>query len=86
MASEGQGALVSAIGSAPTEDGISRLIRAAEAGGLLLRKPAPMRIRAIEALADANTPSARQALQELASDRDRDVRAAVENAMKRLSA
>ena len=81
-----QGALVSALGSAPTEDGISRLIRAAEAGGLLLRKPAPMRIRAIEALADANTPSARQALQELASDRDRDVRAAVENAMKRLSA
>jgi HEAT repeat protein len=51
-----------------------------------VRKPAAMRIRAIEALAEANTPSARQALQGLLSDRDRDVRSAVENAMQRLSA
>jgi hypothetical protein len=81
-----QAALVSALGSAPTEDGIARLMRAAEAGGMLVRKPAAMRIRAIEALAEANTPSARQALQGLLSDRDRDVRSAVENAMQRLSA
>ena len=81
-----QAAIVSALGAAPTEDGISRLVRAAEAGGLLVRKPAAVRIRAIEALAEAGTRSARQALENLKSDRDRDVRAAVENAMKRLSA
>lgn len=81
-----QAALMSALGASPTEDGIARLMRAAEAGGMLVRKPAAMRVRAIEALAEANTPSARQALQNLLADRDRDVRSTVENAMKKLSA
>jgi hypothetical protein len=81
-----QAALLAALGSAPTEDGIARLMRAAEAGGMLVRKPAAMRVRAIEALAETNTPSARQVLQGLLSDRDRDVRSAVESAMKKLSA
>jgi hypothetical protein len=81
-----QGALMAALGSAPTEDGVARLVRAAEAGGMLVRKPAAMRLKAIEALVEANTPSARQALQNLLSDRDREVRAAVENAMQKLSA
>ena len=81
-----QAALIGALGAAPTEDGIARLVRAAEAGGMLVRKPTAMRLRAIEALAEANTPSARQALQELIADRDRDVRNAAEMAMKKLSA
>jgi hypothetical protein len=81
-----QGALMAALGSTPTEDGVARLMRAAEAGGMLVRKPAAVRLRAIEALAEANTPSARQALQNLLSDRDREIRGAVENAMQKLSA
>lgn len=81
-----QGALMAALGSTPTEDGVARLMRAAEAGGMLVRKPAAVRLRAIEALAEANTPSARQALQNLLSDRDREIRGAVESAMQRLSA
>jgi HEAT repeat protein len=81
-----QAALMGALGSTPTEDGIARLMRAAEAGGMLVRKPAAMRVKAIEALAEANTPSARQALQNLLSDRDREVRSVVESAMRKLSA
>ena len=81
-----QGALVSALGAAPTEDGVARLVRAAEAGGMLVRKPVALRLRAVEALAEAGTPSARHALQGLLSDRDREIRAAVEQAVGRLSA
>jgi HEAT repeat protein len=81
-----QGALLSALGAVPTEDGVARLVRAAEAGGMLLRKPLPLRLRAIEALAEAATPSARHALQGLQSDRDKDVRAAVQQAMGKMSA
>jgi HEAT repeat protein len=53
---------------------------------MLVRKPAAVRLRAIEALAEAGTPSARQALEDLLSDRDREVRSAVEQAVLRLSA
>lgn len=81
-----QGALISALAAAPTEDGVARLVRAAEAGGMLVRKPVALRLRAIEALAEAGTPSARHALQGLLSDRDREVRAAVGQAVGRLSA
>jgi HEAT repeat protein len=81
-----QGALIAALGSAPTEDGVARLVRAAEAGGMLVRKPVALRIRAIEALAEAKTPSARHALQGLLSDRDREVRAAAEQAVGKMTA
>jgi hypothetical protein len=81
-----QAALVSALGAAPTEDGVARLVRAAEAGGMLVRKPVALRLRAIEALAEAGTPSAQHALQSLLSDRDREIRAAVEQAVGRMSA
>jgi hypothetical protein len=81
-----QAALISALGVAPTEDGVARLVRAAEAGGMLVRKPTVLRLRAVEALAEAGTPSARHALQSLLTDRDREVRVAVEQAVGRLSA
>jgi HEAT repeat protein len=81
-----QSALVAALGAVPTEDGIARLVRAAEAGGMLVRKPTALRLRAIEALADAGTPSARQALQLLLQDRDREIRVAAEQAVGKLSA
>ena len=81
-----QSALIATLGAVPTEDGVARLIRAAEAGGMLVRKPTAIRLRAIEALAEARTPSARQALQQLTQDRDREIRAAVELAVGKLSA
>jgi hypothetical protein len=81
-----QAALISALGAAPTEDGVSRLVRAAEAGGMLVRKPTALRLRAVEALAEAGTPTARQALQGLLGDRDREIRLAVEHAVGKLSA
>src|SRR6185503_14777763 len=79
-----QSALIATLGSVPTEDGVARLIRAAEAGGMLVRKPTAVRLRAIEALAEARTPSALQALEQLMKDRDREVRTAVEQAVGRL--
>ncbi len=81
-----QSALISALGTTPTEDGVARLVRAAEAGGMLVRKPNALRLRAIEALAEAGTPSARQALQTLMADRDREIKAAVEQAVGKMSA
>ena len=49
----------------------------AEAGGMLAAKAGcALRLRAIEALAEAATPSARHALQGLQSDRDQDIRSA----------
>lgn len=81
-----QSALISALGTTPTEDGVARLVRAAEAGGMLVRKPNALRLRAIEALAEAGTPSARQALQTLMVDRDRDIKSAVEQAVGKMSA
>jgi hypothetical protein len=81
-----QAALIAALGATPTEDGVARLVRAAEAGGILVRKPSALRLRAVEALAEAGTPSARHALQSLLSDRDREIRSAVEQAVGRMSA
>ena len=81
-----QAALISALGATPTEDGVARLVRAAEAGGMLVRKPSALRLRAVEALAEAGTPSARHALQSLLADRDREIRLAVEQAVGRMSA
>jgi HEAT repeat protein len=84
QAADVQLAIVSALGRTPTEDGVARLVRAAEAGGMLVRKPSALRLRAIEALTEAGTPSARRALDGLLSDRDRDIRTAVERAVGRL--
>jgi HEAT repeat protein len=53
---------------------------------MLVRKPVALRLRAIEALAEAGTPSARHALQGLQSDRDREIRAAVQQAMGKMTA
>lgn len=47
---EVQEALVTALGGVATDDAVARLIRAAESGGFLLRKPQGLRLRAIEAL------------------------------------
>jgi HEAT repeat protein len=78
-----QAALIAALGQIPTEDAVARLARAADAGGVLLRKPVPVRQRAIEALADAGTPAALHALRGLLQDRDRAVRESAQKAISR---
>jgi HEAT repeat protein len=80
-----QAALIAALGQVPTEDGVARLARAAESGGLLLRKPAAFRLRAIDALGDAGTPAALETLRGLLQDRDRSVREAAQKAIGRAS-
>jgi HEAT repeat protein len=78
---EVQGAMLSALGKMPTEDAVARLARAAEPGGMLLRKPVSIRLHAIEALAEAKTPSAQSVLRGLLSDRDRDIREAADRSL-----
>ena len=74
---EVQAAIVAALGKMPTEDAVARLARAVEPGGLLLRKSSTLRLQAVDALAEAGTPSAQAVLRGLVHDRDRDVREAV---------
>jgi hypothetical protein len=78
-----QTALIAALGQMATEDAVARLIRTAEPGGMLIRKPIAQRIRAIEALGVSGTTAAKTALRELVDDRDRDVRDAAERALSR---
>jgi HEAT repeat protein len=73
-----QMAMISALGRMPTEDAVARLARAAEPGGMLLRKSTALRLHAVEALAEAGTPSAQAVLRTLVNDRERDVREAVD--------
>jgi HEAT repeat protein len=71
-----QSAMLSALGKMPTEEAVARLARAAEPGGMLLRRSTAMRLNAVEALLEAGTPSAHAVLRSLMNDRDRDVREA----------
>ena len=73
-----QMAMISALGRMPTEEAVARLARASEPGGMLLRKPTALRIHAVDALAEAGTPSAQAVLRTLVNDRERDVREAVD--------
>lgn len=77
-----QSALVSSLGLMPTDEAVARLARMAEPGGLLLRKATSIRLQAIEALAQASTPSAHAVLRGLQTDKDREVRQAVERVLQ----
>jgi HEAT repeat protein len=77
-----QAALISSLGLMPTEEAVDRLARAAEPGGLLLRKSSVFRLHVVEALRQAGTPAAHAMLRSLLNDRDRDVRAAAERALQ----
>ncbi len=76
-----QAALVTALGRIPTDESVGRLIRVAESGGRLLRKPTPLRVHAVQALASADTPAALDSLRRLQQDRVEEVRAAAARAM-----
>lgn len=80
-----QHAILSALGLHPTDTAVERLIQGAQPGSLLSRKPVAFRLASVHALGEAGTPAAQSALRALLSDRDREVRVAVEKALARRS-
>ena len=75
---EVQLAIVAALGRLATTDAVQRLIKAAEpAGGIFKKKPTAIRVAAVQALGEARTPAAQNALQHLLDDKDKEVKQAV---------
>ena len=76
--SEVQLAIIAALGRLATTDAVTRLIKAAEpAGGIFKKKPTALRVAAVQALGEARTPAAQNALQHLLDDKDKEVKQAV---------
>jgi HEAT repeat protein len=79
--------LIFALGRIGSPDAVQALMKIAQPSGKLFsRKPAVLRITAVEALRVAGTPSATGTLQGLANDGDKQVRAAARQALAELSA
>lgn len=75
---EVQLSIVAALGRLGTADAVQRLIKAAEpAGGIFKKKPTALRVAAVQALGEARTPAAQNALQHLLEDKDKEVKQAV---------
>jgi HEAT repeat protein len=75
-------AMIAALGKVATSDAITKLVKMAGAEGRLFKKKtAGLRVAAVQALADARTPAALNALKELSEDKDREVREAVSRAL-----
>ena len=75
---EVQLAIVAALGRLATTDAVQRLIKAAEGGGgIFKKKPTAIRVAAVQALGEARTPAAQNALQHLLDDKDKEVKQAV---------
>jgi HEAT repeat protein len=78
--------LILALGRVATPDAVQALIKVAQpAGRFFGRKPAAVRVAAVEALRLAGTPAAVGTLEGLAEDRDKEVRAAVRTALAELT-
>ena len=72
---EVQAVILAALGRQATDEAVARLVKAAEPEGRLFkRKPTALRVSAVQALAEANTPAALAALKRFADDKDREVR------------
>jgi len=72
---EVQAVILAVLGRQATDEAVARLIKAAEPDGRLFkRKPTALRVSAIQALAEANTPAAQAALKRLVDDKDREVK------------
>jgi HEAT repeat protein/PBS lyase HEAT-like repeat-containing protein len=68
-------AMIAALGKVGTPDAVQKLVKMAEAEGRLFKKKTPaLRVAAVQALGEAKTPAALNALKELTGDKDRDVR------------
>jgi len=80
---EVQAVILAALGRQATDEAVARLTKAAEPDGRLFkRKPTALRIAAVQALVEANTPAALVALRRFANDREREVRMAAARAVK----
>lgn len=84
---EVQLAIITALGRLGTTDAVQRLIKIAEPGGRLFRgKPTAIRVAAVQALGEARTPVAENALQHLLSDKEKEVQQAVFRLLRQGSA
>ena len=80
---EVQAVILAALGRQATDEAVARLTKAAEPDGRLFkRKPTALRVSAVQALAEANTPAALAALRRFADDREREVRVAAAPALR----
>jgi HEAT repeat protein len=80
---EVQAVILAALGRQATEEAVARLLKVAEPDGRLFkRKPTALRVSAVQALAEANTPSAIAALRRFTEDKDREVRDAARRALR----
>jgi HEAT repeat protein len=67
--------MVAALGRIGTSEAVQRLIRIAEPDGrLFMKKPVAQRVAAVQALGEARTPAALNALSHLLDDREKEVR------------
>jgi HEAT repeat protein len=68
-------AMIAALGRVATHEAVQKLVRMAAPEQRLFRKKAVnLRVAAVQALGDARTPAAMNALRELLEDKDKDVR------------
>jgi HEAT repeat protein len=80
---EVQAVILAALGRQATDEAVARLLKAAEPDGRLFkRKPTALRVSAVQALAEANTPAALAALKRFTDDKDRDVRDTAARALR----
>ena len=80
---EVQAVILAALGRQATDEAVARLTKAAEPDGRLFkRKPTALRLAAVQALAEANTPAALAALRRLADDKERDIKVAAGRALR----
>ena len=80
---EVQAVILAALGRQATDEAVARLTKAAEPEGRLFkRKPTALRVSAVQALAEANTPAALAAIRRFADDKDREVRDAAVRALR----
>lgn len=80
---EVQTVILAALGRQATDEAVARLTKAAEPDGRLFRrKPTALRVSAVQALAEANTPAALAAIGRFTEDKDREVRDAAIRALR----
>jgi HEAT repeat protein len=81
-----QQAIVTALGKVATVEAVERLRKVAKPGNLFRRKASGLRIAAVNALAEAATQESLDILRGMSNDRDKEVRAAIERALRDKSA
>lgn len=81
-----QFAMIAALGKVATTEAVQKLVKLAEPEGRLFRKKSPLlRVAAVQALGEARTPVAINALKGLADDKDKEVRETAARALAQVS-